>query len=89
LGYQWGYQMTFKIEISAHCLRFAIYTDYNEVCSSIVRWCRLRLQSLAPTNPHWARVVGYGLFSLRVIHKEGLCPSSGDLNMLIMMMMIF
>jgi hypothetical protein len=24
------------------------------------------LQSLAPTNPHWARVVGYGPFSLCV-----------------------
>jgi hypothetical protein len=22
-------------------------------------WSRLHLQSLAPTNPHWARVVGY------------------------------
>jgi hypothetical protein len=40
------------------------------------------------TNPHWARVVGYGPFSLCVIHKEGLCPSSGDLNRLMMMMMI-
>jgi hypothetical protein len=32
------------------------------------------------TNPHWARVVGYGSFSLYyyVIHKEGLCPSSRD-----------
>jgi hypothetical protein len=38
---------------------------------------RLHLQSLAPTNLHWARVVGYGLFFLCVIHKEGLCPSSG------------
>jgi hypothetical protein len=27
------------------------------------RWFRLHLQSLAPTNPHWARVVGYGQFS--------------------------
>jgi hypothetical protein len=27
------------------------------------------------TNPHWARVDGYGPFSLCVIHKEGLCPS--------------
>jgi hypothetical protein len=35
------------------------------------------LQSLVPTNPHW--VVGYGPFSLCVIHKEGLCPSSGDI----------
>jgi hypothetical protein len=41
--------------------------------------------SLAPTNPHWARVVGHGLFSLCVIHKEGLCPRSGDINMLKMM----
>jgi hypothetical protein len=32
----------------------------------------LHLQSLAPTNPHWARVVGYGPFSLCVILKEGL-----------------
>jgi hypothetical protein len=41
-----------------------------------------------PTNPHWARVVGYGQFSLWVIHKEGLCPSSGDINRLMTMMMI-
>jgi hypothetical protein len=48
----------------------------------ISRLSRLHLQSLAPTNPHWARVVGYGSFSLCVIHKEGLCPSSGDINRL-------
>jgi hypothetical protein len=30
------------------------------------------------------RVVGYGPFSLCVIHKEGLCPSSGDINRLMM-----
>jgi hypothetical protein len=45
------------------------------------------LQSLAPTNPHWVRVVGYGLFSLWLIYKEGLCLSSGDINRLMMMMM--
>jgi hypothetical protein len=44
---------------------------------TLSRWSRLHLQSLAPTNPHWARVVGYDLFSLCVIHKEGLCPSNG------------
>jgi hypothetical protein len=43
------------------------------------------LQSLAPTNPHWARVVGYGPFTLCVIHKEVLCPSSGDINRLMML----
>jgi hypothetical protein len=32
-----------------------------------------------------ARVVGYGPFSLWLIHKEGLCPSSGDINRLMMM----
>jgi hypothetical protein len=51
-------------------------------------WSRLHLQVLAPTNPHQACVVGYGLFSLCVIHKGTLCPSSGDINRLMMMMMI-
>jgi hypothetical protein len=32
-------------------------------------------------------VVGYGPFALCVIHKDGLCPSSGDINRL--MIMIF
>jgi hypothetical protein len=40
-----------------------------------------------PTNPHWARVVGFGPFSLCVIHREGLCPSSRDIDRLMMMMM--
>jgi hypothetical protein len=39
-----------------------------------------------PTNPHWVRMVGYGPFFLCLIHKEGLCPSSGDINRLMMMM---
>jgi hypothetical protein len=51
---------------------------------TLSRWSRL--QSLAPTDPHWARVVCYGPFSLWVIHKEGLCPSSGDIHRLMMMM---
>jgi hypothetical protein len=39
---------------------------------------------VAPTNPHWARVEGYGPFSVCVIHKEGLCPSSGVISRLMM-----
>jgi hypothetical protein len=31
---------------------------------------------------HWASVVGYGPFFLCVVHKEGLRPSSGDINSL-------
>jgi hypothetical protein len=63
------------------------------ITSSAVLWqhvkqSRLHLQSLAPTNPHWARMVDYGPFSLCVIHKEGLCPSRGDINKLMMMMMM-
>jgi hypothetical protein len=50
---------------------------------TLSRWSRLHLQSLAPTNLHWARVVGYGPVSLCVIYKEGLCPSSGDINRLL------
>jgi hypothetical protein len=34
---------------------------------------RLPLQSLSPTNLHWAP------FSLCMIQKDGLCPSSGDI----------
>jgi RimJ/RimL family protein N-acetyltransferase len=45
------------------------------------------LQPLVTTNPHWARVLGYVPFSLYVIHKEGLCPSSGDINRLMMIIM--
>jgi hypothetical protein len=26
---------------------------------TLSRWSRLHLQSLAPTNPHWARVVAW------------------------------
>jgi hypothetical protein len=44
----------------------------------------MQLQPLAPTNPYWARVVSYGLFSLCVIHKKGLCFSSEDINSLMM-----
>jgi hypothetical protein len=55
---------------------------------TLSRWSRLHSQSLVLTNPHWAPVVGYGPFSLCVIHKEGLCPSSGDINRLMMIMMM-
>jgi hypothetical protein len=57
------------------------------LCASegtLSRWSRVLLQSLTSTNPHWARVVGYGPFSLWVIHKEDLCPGSGDINRLMM-----
>jgi hypothetical protein len=53
---------------------------------TLSRWSRLHLQSLTPTNPQWARVEGYGPFSLCVIHKEDLCPSSGEFNRLMMLM---
>jgi hypothetical protein len=39
------------------------------------------------TNPHWAREMGYCPFSLCVIHKKGLCPSSGEINKLMMLML--
>jgi hypothetical protein len=46
------------------------------------------VKPLASTNPHWALVVGCGVFSLFVIHKEGVCPCSGDIIRLMMMMVI-
>jgi hypothetical protein len=50
-----------------------------------LRWSQLHLHSLAPTNPHWAHVVGFSPFSLCVFHKEGLCFSIGDINRPMMM----
>jgi hypothetical protein len=47
------------------------------------RWSRLYLQSYAPTNPH-----GYGSTCLWSIYKEGLCRSNGDINRLMMVMMM-
>jgi hypothetical protein len=52
------------------------------VLRKAVGHCIVHLQSLALTNPHWSRVVGYGPFSLCVIHKEGLGHSSGEINRL-------
>jgi hypothetical protein len=47
---------------------------------TLSRWSWLHLQSLAPTNPHWARVVGYGPFSLGVQSIEKACaPAVGTL----------
>jgi hypothetical protein len=48
----------------------------------------LELFHASEGTPHWARVVGYGPFSLCVIHKEGLCPSSGDINRLMLMKVV-
>jgi hypothetical protein len=49
--------------------------DYPELIrasgGALSRLFQLHMQSLAPTNPHRARVVGYGPFFLCVIHKEG------------------
>jgi hypothetical protein len=57
--------------------------------ATLSRWSRLHLQLLAPTNPLGPRD-GLWPVLLSVIHKEGLCPSSGDINRLMMMtMMLF
>jgi hypothetical protein len=56
-------------------------------CSHIVSFLLL-FPTLILTNPHWALVVGYGPFSISVIYKEGICPSSGDIKRLMMMMIM-
>jgi hypothetical protein len=59
------------------------------ITSSVLRKARHDVSAafvvVSPTNPHWARVVGYGPFWFCVIHKKGRCPSSGDINRLMMM----
>jgi hypothetical protein len=53
---------------------------------TLSRFSRLHLQSLAPNNPHWARVAraGYG----PLYYEEGLCSCCGDINRLMLMMMM-
>jgi hypothetical protein len=92
---QFFYNFSFSAGMKSHDLSFkpfdiiAINIYYLELLRALggmlIRWSRLHLQSLAPTNPHWACVVGYGPFSLCVTHKAGLCPNSGDINKLMMM----
>jgi hypothetical protein len=66
------------------------YLELRTSEGTLSRWSRLHLQLLAPINPHWALVVVYGVFSLYVIHKEGLFSSrqDGDINRLMMMYLI-
>jgi hypothetical protein len=59
-------------------IRFIRKTILKHRKDTLSRWSQLH--SLAATNPHWARAVGP--FSLCVIYKEGLCPSSGGINRL-------
>jgi hypothetical protein len=63
---------------------FAVVSTSTLVCNFLEQINVFYL--LIRTNPYWARMIGYDLFSLCVIHKEGLCPSSGDINRLMMMM---
>jgi hypothetical protein len=48
------------------------FANYNKSSNRLFNKVR-------PTNTQWARVVGYGPFFLCIIHKEGLCPSSGNI----------
>jgi hypothetical protein len=75
------------------CSQRSVIGWVNKICylellraseGTISRWSRLHLQLSVLSNPHWARVVGSSPFSLCVIHKESLCPSSGDVNRLMM-----
>jgi hypothetical protein len=44
----------------------------------------LVLAAYVVVRTHQSAISGYDTFPLCVIHKEGLCPSSGDINRLIM-----
>jgi hypothetical protein len=39
-------------------------------------------------SKYFSSILVYDLFSLYVIHNEGLCPSSGGINMLMMVMLV-
>jgi hypothetical protein len=50
------------------CLKVYYLEFLYDMESTLSRW--LHLQSLAPTNPHWARVVGYCTFSLCNLYPD-------------------
>jgi hypothetical protein len=58
-----------------------VYKHYNRQRINTYCICLFDIYYLTfpPTNPYWARVVGYGPFSLWVIHKEGCAPAVGTL----------
>jgi hypothetical protein len=61
-------------------MRFGVRSrKLSSVHQSLDGWPKLYYLELLRVS-HWARVVGYGPFSLCVIHEEGLCPCSGDIN---------
>jgi hypothetical protein len=60
-------------------IRFILYI-YKSIFPGFIAYIMY-----GPTNPHGDRMVCYGPFSLWMIYKEGLCPSSGDINRLMMM----
>jgi hypothetical protein len=72
------------VDVIIHQNGFRRFVDFRASEGTFSHWYRLHLQSIAPTNLHWARVVDYGPISLCVIYKEGQCPSSGGINRLMM-----
>jgi hypothetical protein len=50
-------------------------------------WSLLHVQPLASTNPHWARVVGYGPLFMCNPQGRPVGLSSWDINKLVMMIM--
>jgi hypothetical protein len=63
-----GSQATFKRSVIGWVIKSYYLELLRALEGTLTRWFRLHLQSLAPTNPHWASVVGYGTFSS---FKEG------------------
>jgi hypothetical protein len=78
--------------MAPHSVRFGQIAEVKQRWS-VIGWMTKnllsRVKSLVPaafavvSNPHWASVVGYGPFSLCVIHKEGMCWGRGDINRLL------
>jgi hypothetical protein len=69
------------LSVSSMCVQIQNYFRFSLQISKVID---TNYYMVNPTNAHWARVVDYGQFSLCVIHKEGLCPSSAGINGLMM-----
>jgi hypothetical protein len=73
-------------------LRQVLKTYYLELLraleGTLSRWCRLHLQSLTPTNPHWAGVVGYGPFSLCYPERRPVPQQWGHYKLMMMIQIL-
>jgi hypothetical protein len=68
--------------VTGWVVKYLLYQLHRTLDATLSRWSCLFFQWLAFINLHWVYMVAYGAFSLRM---EGICPSSVNINRLMML----